>query len=136
MIKKFHLLAKEKLFYICRSITGNGIKKSLRLIKKQFPLLKISSIKSGTKVFDWVVPPEWNISEAYIVDKNKKKIIDFKKNNLHVVNYSTPVTKILNKTQLIKKIYSLKKQKKLSLMLHHIIIAIGDFVLHIIKNRI
>ena len=112
MIKKFHLLAKEKLFYICRSITGNGIKKSLRLIKKQFPLLKISSIKSGTKVFDWVVPPEWNISEAYIVDKNKKKIIDFKKNNLHVVNYSTPVTKILNKTQLIKKIYSLKKQKK------------------------
>ena len=98
MIKKFHLLAKEKLFYICRSITGNGIKKSLRLIKKQFPLLKISSIKSGTKVFDWVVPPEWNISEAYIIDKNKKKIIDFKKNNLHVVNYSTPVTKILNKT--------------------------------------
>jgi aminopeptidase-like protein len=112
MIKKFHLFAKEKLFHICRSITGKGIKKSLRLIKKELPALRIFSIKSKTKVFDWVVPPEWNIKEAYIQDKNSIKIIDFKMNNLHVINYSTPVKKVLSKTQLIKKIYSLQSQKK------------------------
>jgi len=112
MVKKPYLFAKEKLFHICRSITGKGIKKSLGLIKKELPLLKIFSIKSKTKVFDWVVPPEWNIDEAYVLDKNNKKIIDFKKNNLHVVNYSIPVKKILTKNQLINKIYSLKDQKK------------------------
>ena len=112
MVKKPYLFAKEKLFHICRSITGKGIKKSLGLIKKELPLLKIFSIKSKTKVFDWVVPPEWNIDEAYVLDKNNKKIIDFKKNNLHVVNYSIPIKKILTKNQLINKIYSLKDQKK------------------------
>tara|TARA_B100000780_G_C21120403_1_gene453755 strand:- start:2349 stop:3632 length:1284 start_codon:yes stop_codon:yes gene_type:complete len=112
MVKKPYLFAKGKLFHICRSITGKGIKKSLGLIKKELPLLKIFSIRSKTKVFDWVVPPEWNIDEAYVLDKNNKKIIDFKNNNLHVVNYSVPVKKILTKNQLINKIYSLKDQKK------------------------
>ena len=82
-VNKYYKLAKNILFPICRSITGQGIKKTLSIIKRQFPKLKIVKIKSGTKVFDWKIPPEWNIFDAYIVDENNKKIIDFKKNNLH-----------------------------------------------------
>ena len=78
-VKKFYNLAKNRLFPINRSITGNGIRKTLHLIKKQFPELKIIKIPSKTKVFDWVVPSEWNVTDAYVLDKNNKKIIDFKK---------------------------------------------------------
>jgi len=67
------------LFPICRSITGQGIKETLYIIKKQFPDLKIVKIKSGTKVFDWKGPPEWNIFDAYVLDKNNKKVMHFKK---------------------------------------------------------
>ena len=80
-VKKFYKLAKNELFPICRSITGNGVRKTLKIIKKNFPKLKIHEIPSGTKVFDWNVPSEWNIDDAYVIDKNNKKIIDFKKNN-------------------------------------------------------
>ena len=100
----------KKLFPICRSLTGKGTLKTLRILQSVVPELKIKKIKSGTKVFDWRVPNEWNISEGYILDKNKKKIIDFKNNNLHVVNYSTSVNKILLRDELLKKIYSLPKQ--------------------------
>ena len=78
-VKKYYLLAKKNLFLICRSITGQGIRKTLKIIKKQFPQLKIITISSGTKVFDWSVPPEWNVKDAYILDKNNEKIINFKK---------------------------------------------------------
>ena len=67
------------LFPICRSITGKGIKKTLRIIKNEFPKLKIYYFSSGKKVFDWKIPSEWNIKNAYILDKNNKKIINFKK---------------------------------------------------------
>ena len=79
-VKKFYNLGKNKLFPICRSITGNGVRKTLKIIKKNFPKLKIYEVPSGTKIFDWKVPPEWNISDAYVIDKNNVKIIDFKKN--------------------------------------------------------
>ena len=109
MIKYFNL-AKNKLFPICRSITGRGLVKTLNLIKKEFPKLKIKKIKSGTKVFDWIVPDEWNVSDAYILDKYNKKIINFKKNNLHLVGYSIPINKLISKKELLKNIYFLKKQ--------------------------
>ena len=80
--KKYYNLAKDKLFKICRSITGNGITLSLKIIKKQFSEFKIKKIKCGTKVFDWKIPPEWNVYNAYVLDDKQKKIIDFKKNNL------------------------------------------------------
>ena len=83
-LKKNYKFAKKSLFPICRSITGNGIQKSLNLIKKKFPDLKIKKIKSKKKVFDWSVPPEWNVKDASITDENDKKIIDFKINNLHL----------------------------------------------------
>ena len=109
-MKKYFNLAKNKLFPICRSITGRGLVETLRLIKKEFPALKIKKIKSGTKVFDWIVPDEWNVSEAYVLDKYNKKIINFKKNNLHLVGYSTPINKVISKKELLKKIHFLKKQ--------------------------
>jgi len=111
-VRKFYKLGKNELFPICRSITGNGVRKTLKIIKKNFSELKIYEIPSGTKVFDWNVPPEWNIDDAYVIDKNNKKIIDFKKNNLHLVGYSTPINKILTKKELFKNIHSLPKQPK------------------------
>ena len=108
--KKFYKIAKNELFNICRSITGDGVRKTLKIYKKNFPNLKIKSIRSGTKVFDWTVPSEWNIKDAYILDKNNKKIVNFKNNNLHIVSYSKPLNKIISKNELFKKLHSLKKQ--------------------------
>ena len=109
-IKKYFDLTKKVLYPINRSLTGEGIQKTLKIIKKEFPELKIRKILSGSKVYDWKVPPEWNISDAYVVDKNGNKIIDFKVNNLHVVSYSIPINKIITKKDLFKNIYYLKKQ--------------------------
>jgi len=104
----------KDLFPICRSITGPGIKKSLKYIENIIPEFKRVKVKSGTKVFDWIVPKEWTINDAYIFDiKNKKKFADFKKLNLHVVNFSTPVNKVINKKELFKNLYTLPDQPKL-----------------------
>ena len=95
----------KKIFPICRSITGNGTLLTLREIKKNYlKNLKIKKIPSRKKVFDWRIPDEWNIKYAYVIDKNSKKIIDFKINNLHVINYSEPQNKIINKKQLLAKL--------------------------------
>ena len=109
-VKKYYNLGKNILFPICRSITGKGTLKTLKLIKKEFKDLKIKKIKSGEKVFDWVIPPEWNIKEAYIVDKNGVKIVDFKNNNLHIIGYSIKVNRIIKKKDLIKNLFYLKEQ--------------------------
>ena len=99
----------KDLFPICRSLTGAGTRKTLSYFEKINPELKRIKFKSGLKVFDWVIPLEWNIKDAFIM-KNGKKIVDFKKNNLHVVGYSKPINKILEKKELIKKLYSEKKR--------------------------
>ena len=85
MIKKFYKLSKEKLFPVCRSLTGDGNRQTLNLIKKQFPKLKIISFNSGSNVFDWKIPSEWKVKKAYVQDKYGENIIDFKNNNLHLV---------------------------------------------------
>jgi aminopeptidase-like protein len=108
-MKKYINLGK-KLFPICRSITGKGTYETLKIIKKEIPILIIKKKKSGTKIFDWTIPPEWNIKEAYVKDKNNIKIIDFKRNNLHLVNYSSPVNININKLKLIRKIHTLKNK--------------------------
>ena len=112
MKKKYYNLGKNILFPICRSLTGKGTLKTLKIIKSNFSNFKIKKIKSGTKVFDWKIPPEWNVQNAYVIDKNGKKIIDFKKNNLHLVSYSVPIRKILKKKDLLKNLYFNKKQPK------------------------
>ena len=110
-IKKNYYFAKDELFGICRSITGQGIQKTLRLIQKKYKDLRIINFKSGQKAFDWKIPKEWNISDAYILDPNNKKIIDFKINNLHLVGYSIPINKLISKKELIKKFHYIKNQK-------------------------
>ena len=107
IISQVYNMGKNELYPICRSITGNGVKKTLKIIKKYIPGLKIYNVKSGTKVFDWKVPPEWNIKSAYILDKFGKKIINFKNHNLHIAGYSVPTKKTLKKEDLLKKITSI-----------------------------
>tara|TARA_B100000989_G_scaffold297916_1_gene285237 strand:- start:7670 stop:8968 length:1299 start_codon:yes stop_codon:yes gene_type:complete len=103
-------MAKE-LYPINRSITGDGLRKSLNLIKKKVPLKK-KFFRSGKKVFDWIIPKEWNIKKAYILDlNNKKKYANFEVNNLHVVGYSHPINKIININDLKKHIHTDKKNK-------------------------
>jgi aminopeptidase-like protein len=111
-IIKYFNLCKNKLFPIYRSITGKGIEKTLKIIKTEFPKLKIYKIKSGEKIFDWKIPMQWDINDAYIIDKNKKKIINFKKNNLHIVGYSHPVNKNIKLNNLLKRINTLPKQPR------------------------
>jgi aminopeptidase-like protein len=79
-----------ELYPICRSITGEGIRETLGLIQRRIPL-QIFEVPSGTAVFDWTVPKEWNIRDAYIKNSSGQRIVDFQKCNLHVLNYSTPI---------------------------------------------
>ena len=101
------------LFPICRSLTGEGNRKTLRYIKNINRNFKIKNFKSGEKFYDWKIPLEWKIKNAYIKDKLGLKIIDFKKNNLYVLNYSTPIKKRLNFLKLKKNIFTLKKSPSL-----------------------
>jgi aminopeptidase-like protein len=96
----------QRLYPICRSITGNGVRETLNIIKEYIPL-EVHEVPTGTKVFDWSVPKEWNIRDAYVKDSNGARIIDFKKSNLHVVNYSTPVKKTMSIEDLKAHIHTL-----------------------------
>jgi aminopeptidase-like protein len=80
-------------------------------LKKEIKNLKIKKIQSGTRVYDWKVPPEWNIKDAYVQDKHGKKIIDIKNNNLHLISYSQPIKKFLTRDEFFKRLYFLKNQK-------------------------
>lgn len=96
----------NEIFPICRSITGNGVRKTLGILKKYYSDLEIREIPSGTKVFDWIIPKEWNIEDAYIEDSTGNKIVDFKKNNLHVMGYSVPVDRYVDLNELKQYIYT------------------------------
>ena len=102
---KIHLL-KTELFPICRSITGDGLRKSLNILSKDVPL-NILEIPTGTKAFDWEVPKEWNIRDAYVKDMSGNKIIDFQKSNLHILGYSTPFKGILENDKLKEHLYTI-----------------------------
>ena len=99
----------EKLYPICRSITGNGVRETLSILSTVYPL-KTYEVPSGTQVFDWTVPKEWNIKEAYIETSSGKRIVDFKKHNLHIVGYSTPVDKTVSLEELLKIVYTQPEQ--------------------------
>ena len=95
---RLHAFVAE-LFPICSSITGNGLREILRRIGQRIPL-QIHEVPTGTQVFDWTVPREWNIRDAYVRNSRGEKVIDFKNSNLHVVNYSIPVKAKLSLSQL------------------------------------
>ena len=105
-------LVKE-LFPICRSITGNGVRQTLNVIKRELPELTIHEVPSGTQVFDWTVPKEWNIKGGYIETLDGRKIIDFANSNLHVVGYSLPIDKIVSREELLDMVYTLPDQPDL-----------------------
>lgn len=94
------------LYPICRSITGNGVRESLRIIKDYIDL-EIHEVPTGTEVFDWEVPKEWNIKEAYIKNLKGERVVDFNKSNLHVVNYSVPVNKVVDWEELKNHLFTL-----------------------------
>ena len=99
-----HLISA--LYPICRSISGNGVRQSLQILQKHAPV-KMHEIPSGTAVFDWTVPKEWNIRDAYIKDSQGNRIVDFRHSNLHVVNYSTPVQARLSLAELKEHLFTL-----------------------------
>ncbi|MFW5961298.1 MAG: DUF4910 domain-containing protein [Desulfohalobiaceae bacterium] len=104
-----HSWARE-LFPICRSITGPGLRKTLAYIQSLLPGLQICSVASGTKAFDWTVPEEWIIRDAYIQDEAGRKVVDFQENNLHVLGYSVPVDRWMELEELDRHLYSLPEQ--------------------------
>ncbi|TLD40832.1 MAG: hypothetical protein JETT_2902 [Candidatus Jettenia ecosi] len=99
----FNLISE--LYPICRSITGNGVRDTLTILQKHIPLIT-HEVPTGTKVFDWTVPKEWNIQDAYVKNSKGEKIIDFRKNTLHVLNYSVPVRKSVSLDELKEHLFT------------------------------
>jgi aminopeptidase-like protein len=106
--KEMYDLIKE-LYPICRSITGNGVRETHKIIENHIHI-STYEIPTGMNVFDWTIPKEWNIQDAYIKDSSGKKIIDFKKSNLHVVNYSVPIKKKISFSELKNHLHTLPEQ--------------------------
>lgn len=102
-------LAKS-LYPICRSITGNGFRQSLQILKDEVPEICMHEVPSGTQVFDWTVPKEWNIRDAYVETLAGEKVIDFQKSNLHVLGYSTPVDMVISREELFEHLYTQPEQ--------------------------
>jgi aminopeptidase-like protein len=102
---EIHQLMGE-LFPICRSITGDGFRKTMGILQRHVPI-ELREAPSGTRVFDWTVPKEWNVRDAYIKNPKGKKIVDFRKSNLHVVSYSTPVKMRVSLKDLKKHLFTL-----------------------------
>ncbi|MEW6602631.1 MAG: DUF4910 domain-containing protein, partial [Nitrospirota bacterium] len=96
----------NRLFPVCRSITGNGFRETMSILREYIPLT-LNEIPTGTKVFDWTVPKEWNINDAYIKNSKGERVVDFRKSNLHVLGYSIPVNKHLSLSELKNHLYTL-----------------------------
>lgn len=95
-----------KLYPICTSISGDGLRQSLNIVKKHIPI-EVHEVPSGTQVFDWTVPKEWNIRDAYVKNARGERLIDFKTSALHVVNYSIPIKARVTLAELKEHLYTL-----------------------------
>lgn len=107
--KEMHALATE-LFPLPRSLSGDGVRETFRILQRHLPELKVHEVPSGKPCFDWTVPPEWNCRAAYILTPDGRRIADFSVNNLHVVGYSTPVDLSVTLEELQQHLYSLPNQ--------------------------
>ena len=105
---RMHALAQE-LYPICRSITGNGVRETLRILRREIPLVTYE-VPSHTRVFDWTVPREWNIRDAFVEGPDGRRVIDFVASNLHVVGYSVPVDRTCSLAELQQHLHSLEDQ--------------------------
>ena len=99
---EMYSLARE-LWPLHRSIMGTGTENTIKILQKKIKNLKIYKFKSGTKIYDWVVPKEWSIKDAWIKDSSGKKVLDLNKNNLHIVSYSKKIKKTFSLNELKKK---------------------------------
>jgi aminopeptidase-like protein len=104
--------AMAEMFPICRSITGDGVRRTFDLIERIIPLER-HEVATGTAVFDWEVPREWNIRDAWIADRRGRRVVDFRDHTLHVVSYSTPVRRTMSLDELQPHLYSLPEQPEL-----------------------
>ena len=102
----------QELYPICRSITGDGVRRTLSILSRRIPLT-VHEVPSGTAVLDWTVPNEWNIRDAFIADSTGKRVVDFQALNLHVLNYSVPVHKKLTLAELRPHLHTLPNQPDL-----------------------
>ena len=100
----YRLMAE--LYPLCRSITGHGVRQTFGILGRIVPL-RIHEVPTGTQVFDWTVPREWNIRDAYIKDSRGERVIDFQKSNLHVVSYSMPINRRVPQAELQEHLFSL-----------------------------
>lgn len=100
----------ESLYPICRSITGDGFRASMQILQKDIPL-ELHEISSGTQVFDWVVPKEWNIRDACIKNSRGEKVVDFQNSNLHILNYSLPVNQKVKLAELKEHLFSIPEHE-------------------------
>src|SRR5579862_4634232 len=101
--ERLHRFA-SRLYPICRSITGAGVRKTLALIRERIPLV-VHEVPTGTRVFDWEIPEEWNIEDAAVLDAHGQRVIDFQTHNLHIVSYSEPVSATLTLKELAPRLH-------------------------------
>ena len=104
-------LAKA-IFPICRSITGQGVRDTLAILGRHLPLEQ-RDVPTGTPLFDWIVPKEWAIRDAFILDPTGRKVVDFHRSNLCVLNYSTPIDDTMTLAELKPHVFTLPEQPDL-----------------------
>lgn len=103
----------EELFPICRSITGDGVRKTFDILKRYCPDIRLYEVPTGTAVFDWTVPKEWNIRGGYLADASGSHVVDFEDSNLHILGYSAPIDMELSLEELQEHLYTLPYQPEL-----------------------
>ena len=96
----------HQLFPLCRSLTGAGVRETLAVLQEHLPL-RVTEVPSGAQVFDWTIPDEWTIRDAYVARSDGTRVIDFRTSNLHVVSYSEPVRATMSLEQLRSRLHTL-----------------------------